>query len=182
MRHRTTQLATAALAVTAACGAEGERWSAPTGPIVEVQAWVAADRSLDPFAAETTDPDCLLPGFHVDGPSERAVLEVDTDECSAVTVTQPLLHNLPAGYATDVSVAHLVLFAPRPSEAVMAVAIGEQALWRARRPIPGPSGVVIDAFVVPDDVPAGTSIFFHVRNHGANAYYLQQLGPLPRDG
>ncbi len=53
--------------------------------------------------------------------------------------------------------------------------IGDRMLWTDTRPIPGPAGLEATRVPLPEDVPAGTPIFFHVRNHGQNSYELLEL-------
>ena len=158
-----------------ACGDVADAPFTPPGPLVDALAWQKADPANDPFAASSGYTLCPLPGFHIEGAPDAAVLEVDTDECDAVTVTQPLLDGVPASFPIEVSIAHLDLVAPRPATATVAIAVGDRIAWLVARRIPSPSTVVTDVFAVDVDTPAGTPIYFHVRNHGANTYYLQGL-------
>lgn len=54
----------------------------------------------------------------------------------------------------------------------MAFAFGGREVWRLERRVPFPPAVEAFTVELTAPVPAGTSIFFHVHNHGANSYYL----------
>ena len=147
----------------------------PQGPFVEVDRWSTTPAPSDPFREYRPAQPCALPGYQVETAARSPVLEINTDDCGVVTVSQPLQTAVPAQLPLLVNVAHLALSAPDSATATIAFAVGEDIVWQTSRSIPRPPDIIIDTFSLPRDASEGTQVFFHIRNHGANSYYLQSL-------
>lgn len=145
--------------------------------LVDHDLWVLATPDEDPFAADRPADDISCP------PDDRLAEEfagtysyaVTTTGCPYTTVTQPSLRDACAGETLYVWLWHFELTAPDPGSAHLAVEIGGDLVWSKTLPIPGPSGLIADEIMLPTDVPTGTPITFHLRNHGSNSYNLLEI-------
>lgn len=99
---------------------------------------------------------------------------VVTTGCPYTTVTQEILADVCAGESFYIWLWNFALTAPDQAIAHVGVRVGSLD-WSTTRAIPGPSNLVTEATLVPDDIPQGTPIYFHVRNHGSNSYELLDL-------
>lgn len=52
-------------------------------------------------------------------------------------------------------------------------------LWQKGIPIPSPSALLDETIVAPAAIAAGAALYFHVDNHGANAYNLIDVSKVP---
>ena len=162
-----------ALLALTACGAEPgpSPRLLPEGPLLDPARWVAAPAEADPIEDRPAEVTCPAGGFG----AEATVFEVETQICSYLTATQPLPAALPAGARLESVVWHLALVADPPAEAHVALRVGPHTLFDARIPTPTPEAVYPVAWTIPEDLPAGTPVYFHLHNHGYNSY---RLGPV----
>ncbi|MCA9538015.1 MAG: hypothetical protein KC620_03970 [Myxococcales bacterium] len=166
-------LALAAVVALSACDDAAEAPAAAdmgwTGEVEvgDISAWQPVAAADDPFADHRpAEVDCPTDGYG----REYTTFEVTTDSCHYATFAQPLPVDLRPGDHVVGSLWHLALYAPEAAEAHVALGVGAQVLWEQHIPIPGPEAVFdIDA-VVAEAVPAGTPIFVHLHNHGANSW------------
>ncbi len=98
-----------------------------------------------------------------------------TGACPYTTIVQETVADACQGQNLYVWMWNYALTAPEGSTAYLGVQIGDQEIWSETRAIPGPSALVAKRIALPRDVPKGTPIYFHVRNHGANSYELLEL-------
>lgn len=146
------------------------------GPLVDVQAWQVVDAPDDPFPDRPDDFRCGAGGAHVEG----LVYEIETDRCAYVTATQPSLRRVRVGDRVRVVMWHLTLVADEPADAHMAVAIGDHVVAEERMQLPFPPRLLTVEWTAPEGFPAGTPVFLHAHNHGANSYRFGEvtlLGP-----
>jgi hypothetical protein len=162
---------TAALWVSACGGQAAPPIPLPVGPLFDPLLWEAVDAAQDPFTDRPAEVTCPPGGYG----AEASVFEVETRICSYVTVTQPLPAALPAGARLESVVWHLALISDAPAEAHVVLRVGTWDAFEARIPVPTPEAVYPVDWRIPEDVPAGTPVYFHVHNHGYNSY---RLGPV----
>ncbi len=137
--------------------------------------WSSANSDSDPFADRPTQVDCpanALGPEELNGENSFAVL---TDFCSYVTARQSTNADVFEGDLLHFRVFHFALEAEEPSEAHVALRIGDQMLLDERIEIPSESGLLAGDVPAQTDMPAGTPVYFHVHNHGANEYSLVEL-------
>lgn len=148
--------------------------------LMDNAAWAKASASEDPFAAERSTPPeaCPAESFGPETVGGEVWFDVNTRNCPSLTVRQPLLIDVRRGEGVTVRLWHYRLTAPDPGEAHVAVALGTTVVWEARVPIPSASGVVVQTFPAPDSARPGDAVFFHVHNHGENAWSLVELTAL----
>ena len=161
-------------------------------PIATVQ--IAGDFFLparDPFMTfqrpgDYCEADAALPTDEAGLPT----FEIASDYCNYLTVMQPSLRAIRRGDPLYLRLWHFSLTGPANTEAYMGVQIGENFIWGTRIAIPEgtsinnpvPAGLFVNGLNgVPEDLvadfdaPAGTPIYFHFHNHGANNYNMFEL-------
>ncbi len=142
-------------------------WSG-TRVIAEPADWVAVSAADDPFDDRPAQVQCPPHGAQ----AEDGRFEVETDVCDYGTFAHPLPVALRPGDVVEATVWHLELWAPERSEGHAALQLGEQLLWERRVPIPGQEAIYPITITVGAPAPAGTPLYFHVHNHGANSWRL----------
>ena len=146
---------------------ESTQYDAIGTPLVDKNAWRLTAAADDPWAAERPPRfECPDYAFEV----EPGGFEIDTGDCEYAVVQQPSLAPIVEGDQMALIFWHNTLVADMPTEAHIAVRIGKHAVWQQTVPIPGPSAAYVPTAVAHFSAPAGTPIFLHLHNHGANTY------------
>jgi hypothetical protein len=139
--------------------------------LIDNEAWTLADAADDPFADERPEgAECAATGFGFEAP----VFEVETELCNYGTFTQPLAADVLEGDTVRMIAAHLPLISEDGGEGVLALQAGPASL-EYRVDIPADEHVLRPRTAASADIPAGTPVFLHVRNHGANSWQLLDL-------
>lgn len=139
--------------------------------LINPELWRLVGLMSDPFEDRPADVICPARSYQV----EFGFFEVDTGSCTYGTFAQPLLIDLEAGDRVRLLMWWYELWAPQPSEGHIALSVGDHVWGGARPPIPGPSGFVEEVIEVPDQIPRGTLVYFHVHNHGYNTWVMAEL-------
>lgn len=135
-------------------------------------AWSLAPVSEDPYSDQRGARErCTETDFGV----EYGGLEVSTIYCDYITLTQPILVGLDEGDHIEVVLWHSPLVSEEPSTGAIALALGDVELgdvelWSTPLSIPSDAQSWTIELRAPLSVNAGAPLYFHVRNHGANAY------------
>lgn len=108
---------------------------------------------------------------------EDGALEVQTGYCEYLAIEQPLTVDLPAGQPLRLVLWHDTLVFDEPAQAHVALAVDSQVLWQAHVSIPSAAGVHDVVFEVPEALDAGSTLRFHLHNHGFNTWNLLSLTP-----
>jgi hypothetical protein len=138
----------------------------------EAESWSPADPSSDPFGAYAADRiRCSSAAIRPEG----TWIEVNTTTCNYSTLVTGFTLAARAGSQIRGELAWATLAAIDPAVATLAFALGEEVLWTHEVPIPGEANLVTVEFELPGPVPAGSSLFFHIRNHGYNSWQLSPL-------
>jgi hypothetical protein len=163
--------------LAAACGStEPEQAAAPRPPLaIPAESWQPAVAADDPFAAESAGRVRCSPfAFRL----EAGWLEISTTDCNFATLVYRLGADVRAGDVVRGEVAWATLASLEPASGTLAFASAELGvLWTHEVSIPGDAGIVRVELAFPGAAPAGTALYFHVRNHGYNTW---QLSPLER--
>lgn len=109
---------------------------------------------------------------------EASWLEVSTVDCNYASLLHRLSEDVPAGSVIRGQVAWATLASTAPALGTLAFAMSDGVLWSHDVDIPGQADIVDVQFVLNQAEPAGSELYFHVRNHGYNTW---QLGPLTLD-
>ena len=178
MRARCLLLASLALAGALPLACKGDAPSEPAAqglqPLVAYDAWSAVPRDADPFVTDPSAvPDCLGPGFYAE--PDLGWLEIDTAECSWVTLQASAAAAVKAGSRLRLVVSHYDLNAPEPARAELKLAFGACQAWSKTVDIPGPAAVYEEELDSACDSELGGPVLFHLDNHGQNTWQLQEL-------
>ncbi len=152
--------------------------------LVDNDVWVQVPPSEDPWAClvhEATD--VCEPGEFGPYPEADGVwFDVETVACNWFTGRQTTLADVPAGALVIVRIWHFQITYGE-GDFTLALAIGDQArpLWDVARPVPSTAGLIYERFHVPYAIPAGTPIWYHLSNHGANSWGLIEISTHPGD-
>ncbi|MBK6688863.1 MAG: hypothetical protein IPG45_30620 [Deltaproteobacteria bacterium] len=154
-------------------------------PLIDVYAFqrldVAADPFQDPLTLET--PCDALQAEAKNFGGENA-FDVDTDGCAHLAVSQPSLVPVYEGETMFLRVWHFELAGTAGDTVSFGVRIGDEEVLQRELTIPGPAGLDAPRWQASKDIPAGTPVYFHVRNHGSNSYALIELsvgGPFEQE-
>lgn len=145
--------------------------------LVDHDAWRLATAEEDPWAQYRPGDDISCPegARKTEDFAGTYAYSVITLDCGYTTVVQATIADACEGEDLYVWLWNYQLTAPEDAQAHLAVQIGDTVVWSETREIPGPSELEATRVPLPEDVPAGTPIYFHVRNHGANSYELLEL-------
>jgi hypothetical protein len=171
-RHRGAAIALLALG----CGSAQPEQTAPRPALaIAAESWSSATPEDDPFVAESAGRVRCSPfAFRL----EAGWLEVSTTDCNYATLVHHFGEDVRAGDVMRGEVAWATLASLEPAIGTLAFATaGLGVLWTHEVSIPGDADVVRVELSFPSAAPAGTALYFHVRNHGYNTW---QLSPLER--
>jgi len=203
MRVRGWLIAALASAATSGCSNSEETSHArKTGPLIDQHAWVLLDAADDPFAsdrpAEVVCPQGKAITENFGGVDS---FEVDTSGCNYASAGQPSLLPVRAGDTIYLEGWRGATPNRPAAEAHIGISLNGKVLFDKRYPIPWPCGGTLcqiacaagdgsDAqnfteppcdravqpyVVVEEDAPQGSTIVFHVHNHGNNKYGLIRM-------
>jgi hypothetical protein len=146
-------------------------------PLVDIVAFREADPDLDPFRDMAPDPRiCESPSFLIEEDSVGSrILEVRTDVCNYITLSQPALEPIKRGDEIHLLLWHNTLGLDAPAVGYAALQLGDQLAWSVEVPIPSEAASYSPVFDAPGDLPAGSLVYLHVHNHGANSWRFGEL-------
>ncbi len=145
--------------------------------IVPYDAWTAVERDADPFVTDASVvPTCSGPGFYPE--PDLSWLEIDTGECSWVTIEAAAAVPVEKQDSLRLVVSHYDLTAPQPARAELDLRFGDCKVWSKTVEIPGAAAVYTEEVKSPCSSAEGDSVFFHLHNHGQNTWQLQELSVL----
>jgi hypothetical protein len=149
--------------------------TAPT-PLIDHESWLILGADDDPFTDRPADvEECPDESAQDEELGGAQVFSVLTGACPYLTASQPILADVASGDPIRIRVFHFELTSPEGGEAHIAISIGETLIWEQRTAIPADSDGIDETIIAPDDLPAGTPIYFHLHNHGANEWALIEV-------
>ena len=155
------------------CAAEQDAAGAPEAMLIAAGAWSPASAAEDPFASQAVElVRCSPFALRI----EADWLEVDTSGCNHATLVFRFGVDTARGDRVRGEIAWAELVAPAAALGTLAFATTRAGvLWTLEVPIPSDAGSVTVDFELGADAPAGSALYFHVRNHGANNWQLSSL-------
>jgi len=144
--------------------------------------WTQVSGDDDPFdytrTAETTV--CPEAELNVEQLPDGDWFDVITKNCAYVTVTQPLLADIPAGGTLKIRIWHFAI-TMGDGPFTLAIQIGKESkpLWTTTKPFPSDSGLIFDEFTTVSEYSKGDSIYYHISNHGDNSWGLIEFSYNP---
>ena len=146
--------------------------------LVEAEAWDLQPKNRDAFPdhhAAIGDVDCAYDkGWLV----EEDELEVRTEFCNYLSVSQNSLLDLESGTQLEFAISHSELNFNAPSTAHFALSIAGTPVWERNIEIPSAGNILKETVVLPFAVSRGDSIEVHLHNHGDNSYTVHSLEAL----
>lgn len=143
-------------------------------PLVDHALWSQVDAQDDPFDDRPAEVHCPSGAWALEVDPEPA-LEVSTASCDYLTLTQETVVDARGGDILVIRVVHEALAATTSAEAHVAVRLADRMLLDRRVDIPSEAAEHDVRIELTDDLPAGTPVWFHLHNHGANAWTLSEL-------
>ena len=125
----------------------------------------------DPFDDAPPDGACPIGGTTVEG----STFETNTGLCTYLWTEQPLLADLVPGDVIELVFWHSTLVADGPAEGHLALAVGGEALFEERVPIPADYTAYTAQAEVGFAAEAGAPLGLHLHNHGANTWNLLRI-------
>jgi hypothetical protein len=140
---------------------------------IAAERWAPATVAEDPFVEFSEGRlRCSPFAFRL----EANWLEVTTTDCNYATLVYRFPRDVVAGDVISGEVAWATLASLEPAIGTLAFATArDNVLWTHEVSIPGQADIVEVRFVVGQAAPAGSPLYFHVRNHGYNAWQLSPL-------
>jgi len=152
---------------------------APAGTLATVidhVLWTVAPAETDPWAEFRPETlDCPETSRKHEDFAGIDSFGIETKSCNYTTIAQPLKTAICGGEQLYIWIWRFALTGPVGATSHIGVQIGDDVVWSTEIPIPAPSALVAMPVALPGPYPAGTPIYFHVRNHGDNAYQLLDL-------
>jgi len=145
-------------------------------PLVEPIAWDVQPKNRDAFPDHRpAEVNCKQDtGWMV----EEDVLEVRTEFCNYLSISQQSLLDLEAGTNLELVLSHSALNFNAPASAHVAVSIGGNPIWETTIAIPSDRNILTETLVLPFAVSRGDSIEMHLHNHGNNTWEIHSLDAL----
>ncbi|HBU47730.1 MAG TPA: hypothetical protein DEB46_05410 [Myxococcales bacterium] len=107
--------------------------------------------------------------------------DVDTGFCDYQTFRQDTLLDLSPGDGIQIEMWHLQLWAPQDAMATVGLAIEGHPVWEVEIAIPNDYQFYNPLLRVDRFIPAGTTLYYHVHNHGLNTYRLLDIRKVTPD-
>jgi hypothetical protein len=160
-------------------GAGGREPPAAVELEIPAAVWTSAAVAEDPFVEfelEDGRVRCSPFAYRL----EANWLEVTTTDCNYATLVYRFSREVLAGDVITGEIAWATLASLEPAIGTLAFATARGGvLWTHQVSIPGLADIVTVEFTLGESAPAGSALYFHVRNHGYNTW---QLSPLTLTG
>ena len=145
-------------------------------PLVEAAAWDRTPKNRDSFLEHRPqEVDCEQgTGWLV----EDDALEVRTEFCNYLSISQNSLLDLPAGTELEFALSHSALNFDAPALGHFAISVAGTTIWEVSVDIPSDSNIIKPTITLPIDVERGDPIGVHLHNHGDNAWTVHSLDAL----
>jgi hypothetical protein len=141
--------------------------------LAEPEAWDVQSRNRDVFLDHRPDEvDCARDsGWLV----EDGTLEVRTEFCNYLSLTQQSLVALEVGTELELVLSHSELNFNAPSSAHVAVSVADATIWETSIAIPSDNKLLKETLALPVGIERGDPIEVHLHNHGDNAWTIHSL-------
>ena len=149
-----------------------------TVSLVDMFEFMLAPNSMDPWYGDGTkaDEELCEPSDH--GPEKTEDgdwYDVDTSFCGYLTVSQPLLEDVPAGAELAVDIFHNSITEGFEGQYLLGVAMGAapaDVVWTLEIDIPVSQGFITKTWTAEKAYAKGDALYFHISNHGENNWSL----------
>ena len=143
-------------------------------PLIDHDEWVPTPLVTDPLASHRPfDLRCKRPFS-----PEHDALEIDTRTCNYASASQPLSRPLEVGDRLAIRMWWYPLASQEPSEAHIALLLGNEIVWEEHVAIPGPADVRELELESPASFGVDDEITIHLHNHGYNNWIFERFDAL----
>ncbi len=144
--------------------------------LVEAEAWGIQSKNRDPFLDHRPAVvDCSRDsGWLV----EDDQLEVRTEFCNYLSLTQQSLLDLDSGTQLELVLSHSDLTFNAPATAHLALSLAGSTVWETEIDIPSDKAISRLSLTLPFAVKRGDAIAIHLHNHGENTWSIHSLDAL----
>jgi hypothetical protein len=144
--------------------------------LVEPKAWDIQPKNRDAFLDHR--PDAVNCEQKTGWLVEEEDLEVRTEYCNYLSISQNSLLDLAAGTELVFALSHSELNFKAPATAHFAISIAGSPIWETTVDIPSAPAIIKPKIVLPFSVRRGDSIEVHLHNHGDNTWTIHSLEAL----
>ena len=152
------------------------------GPLVDLFNWMEASSDEDPFEDRPDNVECPPSSRVIETEDGRSFLEIDTGLCDYITLRQDSLMTLLPGDRLTFEWGHRELNAGEKDFATghMAFWVDQTSIEDVEVEIPAVEARYTVEVDIQDEVEAGSPVWLHLHNHGANQwfFYAAQVDPL----
>ena len=140
--------------------------------LVDVDSWSIQAAVNDGLASHRpAEVDCPTNSWY----NEDGALEVETGYCNYLSVSQPSKTGIAAGNTVHLVLWHGDLAFEQPATAHVAVTIAGELIWEQQVSIPTQAEIYDLRIPINFDAPEGSTVEYHLHNHGYNAWTLLAL-------
>ena len=138
-------------------------------PWIELSSWQQLDLTLDPLSEHQPETiDCQLQAFRM----EFEQLEIQTEFCNYAALSFQTQKELSADTQLEALLLHTGLWALEESTAHFAFFVDDELFWEEHPPIPSDSDFFFVERSLSRTVPSGSTVVFHLHNHGVNDWKI----------
>lgn len=142
--------------------------------LVEHSDWSGVPRVKDPFNVDgAAPPACESAGYRIDG--DRGWLEIDTGQCSWVTLSAAARSPLAKGQELRLELSHFELEADEPADARVELAFADCTAYSKTIPVPSEAKLYVERFDSPCTLEAEGRMLLHLHSEVPNTYQLRGL-------
>lgn len=136
--------------------------------LIGIDLWLESLPESDPFSDYAQEAGCRLES----GVVELQEFEINTNACGYGSFSQTTLTDIQKGDTLRIVYSHSDLWFPEVTQGTLALALDESVVFEREIPIPSYADIQDERIVMTQEWESGTSITFHVRNHGLNTWGL----------
>lgn len=142
--------------------------------LIDPTAWVPTHANDDPAADHRPERIDCIGGYAPEG----AGIEVSTDQCNYLSISQPIAVPIAAGEAMRIQTWWQSLASTMPAQGHIALFVDDDLQWEEFVAIPGPADARDIRWAADHDISAGATITLHLHNHGANTWQFNDFSVL----
>ena len=137
--------------------------------------WIPTAAGDDPFGDRPDVVACERgTGWDIELLDMTQTVGVDTGECNYLSLSQPALREVSADEPLQVTLWHFELVGD--ADAHVGIAVDGDIVWERTIQIPAPSALIAEP-INAGRIEAGSSVVFHLHNHGINSWNLVDISP-----
>ena len=137
--------------------------------LVTGEGWTLTADASDPFIDQAAERRrCSVTDYG----EEYGGVEISTTYCGYITLEQAITEDLQAGDVIELILWHSPLVSDTPAQGLIAIQLGDLVLWSQPLTVPSEPKSWTDYVTIERPIGAGAMLYFHVHNHGSNAYTL----------